>query len=197
MLSWLIRRRLDAFEKSYAYDASYAREMLALSPKALTKFFRAASLGSYRHGLTREAWHAARLVSIVAEDCGPCTQLAVTMAERAGVAPELIADLIAGRFEALPEPVRVTARFTLATLRRTPEADELRERVEQFFGRQGLLSIAFSITASRMYPTLKYAMGYGRSCQHVSVGGKTLAPASELKLHGAMLQGQARVEAVA
>jgi hypothetical protein len=35
MLKWLIRRRLDAFERRYAYDMSYARELLEIDARAL------------------------------------------------------------------------------------------------------------------------------------------------------------------
>lgn len=185
MLSWFIERQLNAFEKSYDYDVSYMREMLELSPKALMKYVRATSLGEFRDKLPRDVHFAARLVSIVEEDCGPCTQLCVTMAERAGVARELIANVISGNFEALPEPVRVTARFTLATMRRTTEADNLREDVVRRFGRLGLVSIAFAITASRIYPTVKYALGYGHACRRVTVAGKALAPEGEFRADAA------------
>lgn len=182
MITWFMNRRLDNFERAFDYDASYMREMLRLSPIALMRFMQATSLSKFRKGVPLEVWYAASLMGIVAEDCGPCTQLGVTMAERAGVDPKLIANLIAGRFDALPGPVADTARFAIATLRRSAEADELRQRVEKHFGRIGLLSIALAITTSRMYPTIKYALGYGHACQRVTVNGKTVAPGAGLKL---------------
>lgn len=182
MLSWFIEKRIDAFERSYAYDMSYTREILKLSPGALMKFMRATEIGKFRQGVSLEAWYAAGLVAIVAEDCGPCTQLGVTMAERAGVDPSLITNVIAGRFDDLPEPVADTARFTLATMQRSPEVDELRQRVERHFGRIGVLSITFRIVAARIYPTVKYALGYGEACQRITVAGKSVTPNSSLKL---------------
>ncbi|HEY5957880.1 MAG TPA: hypothetical protein VIV60_15060 [Polyangiaceae bacterium] len=182
MLSWFFEKRIDAFERSYAYDMSYTREILKLSPGALMKFMRATEIGKFRQGVSLEAWYAAGLVAIVAEDCGPCTQLGVTMAERAGVDPSLITNVIAGRFDNLPEPVADTARFTLATMQRSPEADELRQRVERHFGRIGVLSIAFRIVAARIYPTVKYALGYGKACQRITVAGRCVTPDASLKL---------------
>ena len=41
------------------------------------------------------------------------------------------------------------------------------------FGKRGLVSLAFAMTASRLYPTLKYALGHGRACTRVTVGGET------------------------
>jgi hypothetical protein len=34
-----------------------------------------------------------------------------------------------------------------------------------------LVSLAFAITASRIYPTVKYALGHGKACMRVVVGG--------------------------
>jgi hypothetical protein len=34
--------------------------------------------------------------------------------------------------------------------------------------------LAFAITAARIYPTMKYALGHGRACMRVSVGGATV-----------------------
>jgi hypothetical protein len=37
------------------------------------------------------------------------------------------------------------------------------------------VSLAFGLTAARLYPTLKYALGHGRACTRVTVAG-TPAP---------------------
>ena len=175
MLSWFLGRKLDQFEQAFDYDMSYAREILRMSPKALITYFKATAMGNYREDVPSEAFYAARLVAIASEDCGPCTQLGATLARRAGVDAEIIERVIAGDFDALPAHVAVTARFALASMQRSPDADELRERVEALFGRRGLLSIAFGMTASRIYPTIKFALGYGKTCQRVVVDGKTIA----------------------
>src|SRR5262249_59030002 len=90
MLSWLIKRRLAAFERTYGYDASYVRDILDTDRSAFMKFARAAGIGHYRKGLPREARHAAGITAVMMEDCGPCTQLAVTMADQDGVAPVVL-----------------------------------------------------------------------------------------------------------
>jgi hypothetical protein len=38
------------------------------------------------------------------------------------------------------------------------------------------VSLAFAITAARVYPTSKYALGHGKACQRVVVAGETIAP---------------------
>ena len=90
MLKWLLRRRMEAFEKEYDYDLSYAREILDISTRAAFKLGRVMGFGNYREDVPRDASFAAGLAGTMAEDCGPCTQLVVTMAEREGVAPATI-----------------------------------------------------------------------------------------------------------
>lgn len=171
MLTWLIRRKIDAFEEEYEYDMGYARELLGTSLRAMLLFHKATGLGEFREGLAKDAWYAARLVAMRAEDCGPCTQLIATMAERDGQAPEMIEAVLSGRMDALSDDVRLSVEFTKAVLGRDPEADVLRRRVVERFGRAGLVSLAFAMLSSRLYPTVKYALGYGHACSVVHVGG--------------------------
>jgi hypothetical protein len=40
------------------------------------------------------------------------------------------------------------------------------------FGKRGLIALSFAVLAARMYPTLKYALGYGRTCTRLAIGGE-------------------------
>src|SRR5918996_2970231 len=62
-------------------------------------------------------------------------------------------------------------KFTRATLAHDAAADEYREAIVKRWGRRALVSVAFSITAARIYPTVKYALGHGKSCMRVTVAG--------------------------
>ena len=171
MLKWLIRGRLAAFEKQYGYDLSYARDLLAWDTGAFLAFARIQKMGAYRKGAPVAAWFAAKLVGTLAEDCGPCTQLVVTMALRENIDPTLISAVLRGDDEALSEDLWLGVRFARASLAHSPEADALRETVVAKWGERGLISLAFALTLSRVYPTLKYALGHGKACQHVVVAG--------------------------
>ena len=92
---------------------------------------------------------------------------------RKGVDPDILRAIVARDFTAMPFEVALAARFAEASLRHAPEADDLREEVVRRFGKRGLVSLAFAMTASRLYPTLKYALGHGRACTRVTVGGET------------------------
>jgi hypothetical protein len=37
------------------------------------------------------------------------------------------------------------------------------------------MAVSLSITTARMYPTLKYALGYGKACSRVTVAGRPTA----------------------
>src|SRR5678816_3827547 len=120
MLTWLIKKRIAAFEKKYGYDTSYLRDLAETDLRAFFKFARAASIGNYRRDIPSEALHAVRLAAIVAEDCGPCTQLCVAFALEDGIAPRTIAAVLAGDERAMPEIAHLGYRFVRAVNARDP-----------------------------------------------------------------------------
>jgi len=174
MLSWLISRRIDAFEKEYSYDMSYMRDLLDASLRATMVFHRATVLGQHCEELPKDAWYAAKLVSMLQEDCGPCTQLLVDMAARDGRSPEMIRAVLQNDRQSMSDEVRLCVEFATAVLNRDPAADRLRQEVVERFGRRALISLAFALLSSKLYPTLKYALGYGHACSVVHVGGASL-----------------------
>jgi len=174
MLKWFLRRRLDAFGRTYDYDVSYMREILDADPRALMAFNGVQSFAHYSRGVPKEVQLAAGLVSVMAEDCGPCTQLTIKMAEEAGVSPKVIEAIVVGRVASMSDDVVLAYRFAQAVLRHDPEADTLRAEIVRRWGERGLVSLAFAITAGRIFPTVKYAMGHGKACVRVQVGGKDL-----------------------
>lgn len=171
MMKWMLRRWIDKFERDWKYDAGYMRDMIDASPRAAWLFSRAAALGQFRRNVPIQAWCAAGITAVRSEDCGPCTQLGVAMAERSGVSPQVLRAMLSDNPDAMPADVALAWRFTRATLAHDPGADEYRETIVKKWGRRGLISIAFAITAARIYPTVKYALGHGKACMRVVVGG--------------------------
>jgi hypothetical protein len=172
MLKWFIRRRLAAFEKTFGYDASYAHELLNEDLGAFLAFARIQSMGTYQKRVGKDAWYAAKLVGTLAEDCGPCTQLNVTMALKAGVDARQLAAVLARDDAALSPDVALAVRFARASLAHDPEADVHRDEIVKRWGKEGLFSLTFGLTVARVYPTVKYALGYGKACQRIVVDGK-------------------------
>ncbi|AGA27653.1 hypothetical protein [Singulisphaera acidiphila] len=177
MFGWLVKRQINAFEKMYNYDMTYARVLLDADPAAFRKFAKVMGIARYRKDVPQDVWTAAKLVGAMAEDCGPCTQLVTTMSEHAGVPPRVLQAILERDFEAMPEDVALGFRFAEAALAHDPEADGLREQVVARWGKRGLVSLSFALTAARLFPTLKYALGEGKTCSRVTVGGKSLAVA--------------------
>ena len=171
MVKWLMRRGIAAFERQWDYDASYVHEMINASPRAAWKFSRAAAIGTYRKDVPMAAWAAAAITAIRREDCGPCTQLGVAMAERAGVDAKVLRAVLTEDVAAMPDDVALAWRFTRAAIDHDPAADQYRDEIVRRWGPRAVISLAFAMVASRVYPTVKYAMGHGKACTRVVVGG--------------------------
>ena len=180
MLRWLLRRTVSAFERQWNYDAGYLREMIDVSPRAAWRFFSAARLGRYSRDVPIEALVAAGLTAVRSEDCGPCTQLGTAMAERRGVRPEILRAILKEDVAAMPEDAALAWRFTKAVLAHDPAADDYRAVILERWGPRAVVSLAFAITTARIYPTVKYAMGHGKACTRVVVGGTPVAIRREL-----------------
>jgi hypothetical protein len=173
MIGWFLRRWIDKFERTWNYDVSYMRDVLDADPRAMLLFSKAVGIGRYRRDVPLAAFCAAGLVGAMAEDCGPCTQLGIDMAQHYGVDPAILRAIVARDVNAMPYEVALAFRFAEASLAHAPEAGDLREEVLRRFGKRGLVSLTFSLTAARLYPTLKYALGHGKACTRLTVAGET------------------------
>jgi alkylhydroperoxidase family enzyme len=182
VLKRLILGRLAAVERDTGYDVGYLRDLLDADLKAFLRFSKILGISTYRRDLPVAASFAAKLVGTLVEDCGPCTQLMATMAEREGVSADTLRAVLRGDDSALGDDVRLSVRFARASLRRDPAVDELRDQVLARWGKRGLVSLAFALVASRVFPTLKYALGHGRACSRVVVAGTPVSvPASVVR----------------
>ncbi len=171
MIRWILRKAIGKFEREWNYDASYMRDIIDASPRAAWLFSRVTALGQFRRDVPTDAWCAAGITAVRHEDCGPCTQLGVEMAERAGVSPTVLRAVLADRPDEMPPHVALVWKFTRATLAHDAAADGYRDEIVKRWGRRGLVSLAYAITAARIYPTVKYALGHGKACMRVVVGG--------------------------
>lgn len=174
LLDWLARRQMAAFEKKFSYDMGYARELLSWSGKGFRQFIRVAAMANHRENVPLSTWFAVKLVGARAEDCGPCTQLVIDMARSAGVADQVLRAVLRNAISAMDADTSLGYRYALAVVERRTDVLELRDAVLERFGTKGMASLALTLTGSRMYPMLKYAMGHGHACVRVRVGAETL-----------------------
>ncbi len=176
MLKWFMKRKLKAFGEAFDYDTSYMQELVDVDPAAGLAVSRLSAVASYRADAPAAAWYAGTLVAGMSEDCGPCVQLGVRMAERSGVSAADLRAIIAGDVPRMSAEASLGYRFAEALLARSGELDGLREEIVARWGRKALGAISIGIVTTRTFPALKYALGHGQTCQSVEIGGDMIAP---------------------
>lgn len=171
MFTWLLHRFTRRFEQQWDYDASYLHEMIDADPRAARLFQRATTLGTYRRDVPAAALAAAGITAVRHEDCGPCTQLGVNMAEKSGIDARVLRAVLTDNVNEMPPDVALAWKFTRATLAHDPAADGYREEIVRRWGPRAVFALAFAIVTARLYPTIKYATGHGQTCSRIVVGG--------------------------
>ncbi len=161
-------KMIDEFEAHYHYDSTYMRELLECSPEGYAKFADFLPLSAHREWLARDEYWLAKIAAMQVEDCGDCLQLNVRMALEAGVPKAWVEAAISGG-EALPEALREVYAFARGVAANTLDDQALIERVGQRFDKGGLLELGLCIATARMFPTIKRALGYTRSCNLISI----------------------------
>lgn len=181
MLKAYLARRIGKLERQWGYDASYLRHVLRASTGSFLRFGVLTGLVD-RKAAPGAALAAAGIAGTLAEDCGPCTQISVDMAAAGGVKPQVLRAILAGDEAAMGEDAALAWRFARASLARDmASCDPLRDEVVRRWGDRGLVALGLAITTARMYPTLKYALGYGKACSKVTVAG-VATPVAHLPL---------------
>jgi hypothetical protein len=184
MIRYALNKMLQAFKHRYNYDVGYQQDILQADLGAFLKFMGMQTMSAHAGELPAGPLYAARIRAIIWDDCGPCTQLVVNMALEAKLEPELVRALIDRDMPNLPADLALVVRFTELALAHNPEADELREQIRALWGDKGLIAIGFAISSYRVYPALKYALGYGKACSRIQVNESFLTPSRESALVG-------------
>ena len=176
MIRSLLHRVIGKFERRYDYDATYMHEILDTSRSAFWKLLLAQGMNAHREGIPSDALFAARIAAVRHEDCGPCAQLTVNMAREAGVPAPIVRAIVARDFAHLPADVALALRFAEAVLAHAP-TEELHAAAHARWGDAGLVTLAFSIAATRTYPTMKRVLGHAHVCDRLAVDGESVVAA--------------------
>lgn len=176
MIRYLLNKTLLSMKKRYDYDVGYMQDILKTDLKTFLKFMAFQTMSAHSGNLPPVPLFAARLRAIIWDDCGPCTQLIVNMALEAGVDPDIIRGIINKELNDLPEEIALVARFTDLVLAHNPEADDLRDKILERWGKEGLITISYAISSTRVYPAIKYTLGYGKTCSRIQIDDNTLIP---------------------
>jgi len=176
VIKFFARRKIKEFSQHYSYNTDYMERILEADTVASLKFSALQMLSGHRRGIPGTPWAAAQLRATLSEDCGPCAQLVADMAVEEGMDPIHIASVLSGDYDALPPELALAARFADRVLAHDPSADDLRPLIIEKWGEPGLVSLGLTISVSRVYPMLKYAMGYGKACSRVQIGEQSVVP---------------------
>lgn len=168
MIQRFLNRQIDKAERDLGVPLDEARYVARVSLGVTWRMTRFTKLLHAGKGPTA-ALHVASIVGSMADDCGSCVQIGVNLARKAGVPREVLSAVVARNPEDLPPELADVYRFADAVTLNAPEQDELRERVRRHFGERGLLEISMKIAMHRVFPTLKRALGYAKSCSLVPV----------------------------
>ena len=175
MLRWFFKRKLDSEEKRLGESMDYLRYIVDTSPAAFIRFASIMPFAGSRKKLSKEAWYIAQLVSVRNEDCGPCLQITVNLAQKDNVDASLIETVLSEKPAELSTEHADVYRFARAvadTESSSPDVDQLRETIRKRYGDRGLIEMSFAIASGRIPPTVKRVLGYATSCSLTQVASK-------------------------
>ncbi len=157
------RQALADFGRHYDYDVGYLLELADASPEAFRAFEAAMPMARVRKAAPVEALHIAKIAAMRAQDCGPCTELALKIAREAGVAEPVVQGALRGG-KALDAAQRDIHDYARAVALNEDMDPALLSRLEARLGKAALAEIAVNLVGMRLYPTLKRALGHAKSC---------------------------------
>ena len=176
MFDWLLRRQITDFEKHYDYDMGYAHRLLRASRGTFLRFALFSRLAQFRERVPAGPYFAARIAATLHEDCGPCTQLVIRMAEEAGVTSTTLRAIVADDEAALDADTALGLKFARAVLHNSADCAALHQQALARWGEQGAVSLALAIAYTRVYPTLKRGLGCAHACSRLVSAGQSIAP---------------------
>jgi len=169
MIRNLILKQLAREERSLGESLDYVRHILRTSLPAFFKFALFTPLSQHRRKLPPTPYRVARIVATRDEDCGTCVQIEVNLARRDGVPDDVIHAVLNDRHEDLIPELSEIYRFTKAVVEATGHEEELRQRIRERYGEEGLVELALGMAAARVFPVTKRALGYATSCALVEI----------------------------
>jgi alkylhydroperoxidase family enzyme len=157
------RKMLQGFGRHYDYDVSYLEELLDTSADAFRAFEAAMPMARVKKVAPTEAVFIAKIAAMRAQDCGPCTELTLKMAREAGLAEPVIQGALRGG-KGLTAEQREIHDYAVGVALNEELDPELLPRLQERLGREAIAEIAVNILATKLYPTLKRALGHAKSC---------------------------------
>lgn len=157
------RQSLQGFGRHYDYDVSYLEELLDSSPGAFLALEAAMPMGQYRQAVPLDLLFIAKIAAMRQQDCGPCTELGMKMAREAGISEAVIRGALHGG-QGLDDEQLDVYHYAQGVAANEELDPGLLPRLQKRLGREVVAELAVNIVATRLYPTLKRALGHAKSC---------------------------------
>lgn len=169
MLRYLIGRQINALEKKLGASLEYLRHVLRVSIGEVLRLRKMGRLANQRKSLPAAPFHVARLVAVMAEDCGDCVKIELTLARQAGVPPEILKAVVESRPSDLPEELGDVYLFAECVAHNSGDMETLRSKIRQRYGEAGLVEMSVAMALARTFPSVKRSLGYASACDFKSL----------------------------
>jgi hypothetical protein len=154
---------LGLADRTMPEESAYIREIGKAPGHAFEKFLHFMPASNHRHAAPASLASAARIGSVLVEDCGPCALTSASGGLADGVDRDRLNAALAGG-EGLDADDGLAFRFGEAIARQSPEADLYGEEIEKRFGRTVRLELALVAAMVRAYPAIKRGLGLTTAC---------------------------------
>ena len=147
----------------------YLRHILDVSPAAFLRFASIMPFANSRKVLPADVWFVTQIVALQHEDCGPCLQIGVNLAQQSDVDSVLLRATLDGDLDRMPREMIDVYVFTHAVVTASGNEDLLRETLRNRYTDRGLIELAYAIASSKIPPAVKRVLGYAQSCSVIQV----------------------------
>ena len=178
MLDTLLERMFKKQERLTGESADFIRDLRRASPGGFWRFALLMPMARYNRALPLDAYAVAAIAASHSEDCGPCLQTTVNLAKAKGVNEAIIRAAVLDDVASMDERTGTAYAFARAVCMHDFASEELRPKLIEWWGEEGVAELALAICAARLFPTLKRGLGHGQACLRITVGNETLHVAS-------------------
>lgn len=164
----LANRVIATAENRVGVAMPYLTTLADASGAAFAKWMLAMPAADHRKAAPKEAWHLARLGATVAQDCGTCVQVVVTVARRDGVGAMLLRQALDDP-DTLSDDLREAYAFGRAVATQADDVADHARGIEALFGHDAHVELAMAVAMCHIFPVIKRGLGQSLSCSLVTV----------------------------
>ena len=176
MKRYILKRIVARLERFLGVDLPHLEEIVEQAPGAMVPIGLFMPASSYGRTVPSDVLHMVRIGATQAQECGECLQIAVNVARKEGVPPELLQAAVRGRFAELRPDLADAVEFgerVGSGLDASAEREALRAR----FGPRGVIEVSMAAATAHLFPALKRGMGFAQACRVDALDLGVTAPA--------------------